>query len=480
MVSRYSWSIINTTVSIFSAVMIFNGVDEVGLFLFVNPLLGEFPQGWRQVARVIVGYLVFLAWFTVAHIMIAYVSNALKRQGFEGELEEGETQGRSWVVNDTVRGDNGQPVEPTLVRPGGREKSVAIVGNVEVFVMTKDLAKQGFEQRTKCWSMLYAHMAGFAMISAGGDLQHAEPFRGSSVMSFVSVAVNVLFLLSLFRLSRAMRPTVEDSDDEEEAEAVRLCEEHAIEAEDELFCLSISFLFVQAVRYSVTGVLSTKNGSEPGEEFGLREIATVYGVGVLAVAGAFLMALSGYSRRLADLARGTFCMAFAWCLLFASRWMFESWRLLVTLDVSPRTIEGRVVLALFLSTFTAFAIIVLDKFEDTSRNPRLAHNVVKNLVTGLSILVGFTWEHVVDGCTEAIASIYHGHELKKLVSKVVGATIIPLVVLPAWRRHVLQKVLMLMKHKKDKRVAERLAQMVSGGKIELSSSEDEPDADLAW
>ena len=47
--------------------------------------------------------------------------------------------------------------------------------------------------------------------------------------------------------------------------AVELWNYHAIEAEDELFCLSISFLLVQVLRFQVTGVLATKSGGEPGK-----------------------------------------------------------------------------------------------------------------------------------------------------------------------------------------------------------------------
>eukprot|EP00434_Breviolum_minutum_P004724 symbB.v1.2.004163.t1/scaffold235.1/size321457/22 len=94
-------------------------------------------------------------------------------------------------------------------------------------------------------------------------------------------------------------------------------------------------------------------------------------------------------------------MSFAWCLLFASRWMFESWPLLVRLNISPFSIEGRLVLSLFLSAFACSVIIVLDQIEDaaTGDDRRVTHKIVKNIVTGLSILVGFTWETTMDGCT---------------------------------------------------------------------------------
>ena len=47
--------------------------------------------------------------------------------------------------------------ESQLVRPGGREKSIAIVGNVEVFVMTKDLSALRV-QSTQIWGIYGLHI----------------------------------------------------------------------------------------------------------------------------------------------------------------------------------------------------------------------------------------------------------------------------------------------------------------------------------
>lgn len=81
---------------------------------------------------------------------------------------------KQWVVCDTIRADHGIPVDETsVVLHGTKEKSVARIGTLEVFVAVqvgsflrsrlkfqKDLEIEAAEQRTKCWSMLYAHMAG--------------------------------------------------------------------------------------------------------------------------------------------------------------------------------------------------------------------------------------------------------------------------------------------------------------------------------
>lgn len=46
----------------------------------------------------------------------------------------------------------------------------------QVFVASRALIREGYETRTKCWSTLFAHMAGFAMIST---LLKIEPTRAN-------------------------------------------------------------------------------------------------------------------------------------------------------------------------------------------------------------------------------------------------------------------------------------------------------------
>lgn len=453
-IKRYSWSIINTTISIFCAVLIFSAADEVLISFVLNPLLGEFPRGWRQVGRVMVGYLLFIGWLIAAELMMACLARAWCHS-------TGISSQKQWVIHDHLRGDHGSPVaQEAIMLSATREKSVARIGQLEVFVTVEDLEREASERQIKCWSMLFAHMAGFAMISAGGDLQHSEVFVEHWFMSLVSVAANVAFLLLIFWISAKLRPRPDESDDSDDNNApIELWNEHAIEAEDELFCLAISFLLVQALRFQVTGIMPTKTGLEPGKNFGAREIWTIYAEAVLFAVATVAVVLLGKTGRLADLTRGTLSMSFAWCLLFASRWMFESWPLLVRLNISPFSIEGRLVLSLFLSAFACSVIIVLDQIEDaaTGDDRRVTHKIVKNIVTGLSILVGFTWETTMDGCTEAVVSMFHNHERRRLVSKIFGCCIILLVVLPAWRRYILHNVVKLMKYKKDQRAALKIA-----------------------
>eukprot|EP00434_Breviolum_minutum_P004723 symbB.v1.2.004162.t1/scaffold235.1/size321457/21 len=219
---RYSWSIINTTISIFCAVLIFSAADEVLISFVLNPLLGEFPRGWRQVGRVMVGYLLFIGW---------QLGTEFSRELIAAELMMA-CLARAWCHSTGISSQK-QWAQEAIMLSATREKSVARIGQLEVFVTVEDLEREASERQIKCWSMLFAHMAGFAMISAGGDLQHSEVFVEHWFMSLVSVAANVVFLLLIFWISAKLRPRPDESDDSDDNNApIELWNEHAIEAED--------------------------------------------------------------------------------------------------------------------------------------------------------------------------------------------------------------------------------------------------------
>jgi len=59
--------------------------------------------------------------------------------------------------------------------------------------------------------------------------------------------------------------------------------EEVSEAENDISCLSISFLVVQVIRFSLTGILPNFEGIEPDEKHNLHSkgnIAALYGISV--------------------------------------------------------------------------------------------------------------------------------------------------------------------------------------------------------
>jgi len=468
-IKRYTWSIINTTLSIFTAVMLFTGFDEAVMELILDPTLGAFPTGWRSVARAACGFLIFLLWFGVAHLVVSFFAGVL----VSGE-EESEKLTKQWVVADAMRGDHGMVVPVEHLHREGHSKGLATVDGVEVFVSSRAVVFEGYERRTKCWALLFSHMAGFAMISAGGDLQHVSPFVDSAAFSWLAVVLSALFLLLLFSLTAAFF----SRGDKSESEAQKLYREEGLDAEDDIFCLAVSFLAVQSVRFTISGRLPSKLGlyGEELEYVKAEQMVGLYFCAVILltvmVAGTMLM----HGGRVKDLTVGTLSMGFAWCVLFATRSAFSAWPLLQRHNLTPDSIEGRVLLAMVLSLFTCAIIVVLDKIEDASRKEgdRSILKLLKNIITGLSILIGFTWEHTFDGCVEAISSLW----TDKLLGKITLTLAIVIIVVPAWRRYILARVVELHKADRERKAAMEKVKDGYAAPTSEESSEEESSARL--
>jgi len=447
-IRRYSWQIINTTISIFCAVLIYTGCEAFLDKKIFTPLLGAFPHGTLELIRVWLGLFVFLVWYAVMELVCAIFSNHLKHHlKKDEEIIEEEYERDLWVISEGLRADNGTPIDGTMaVQNYLGEKGLSAKDGREVFIVRKaNIEAEAHERRTKCWSMLFAHMAGFAFIGAGGDLQHSPAFLDNFWMLMLSVVICAVFLLAIFWLTERLRAEPKDYD--EAIEAFELYEENAEEAEDDCFCLAISFLLVQAIKFGLTGVMPAKLGTMPGGRFDFWAVVALYLIGVAFIAVTIIAAR--FRGRAANLTVGTFADSFAWCTLFATRWALEHIPALTENHVSPSSIQGRVLMSTVLSFGALAVIIVLDKIEDWNPSDDDVHKVVKNAVTGLSILIGFTWEHSFDGAVEAIASVTE----EPLVIQITGVIVISIVVIPAWRKFILAKLIELQKEQQARKNA---------------------------
>jgi len=200
-------------------------------------------------------------------------------------------------------------------------------------------------------------------------------------------------------------------------------------------------------------------------------IASLYGIGLaFAVAAACLMALPG-GQRLVEVVQNTCAMSFAWCFLWSTRWLAMRWSLLRQLIDTPASMEGRILLALVLSSGALAVIFVLDTVEDflhesaghmSLQEVRRVSRIIQIIINALSILVGFTWEHSFDGGVEAVASTTdHPVTMKMCMTAVVAVVIIP-----AWRRFILVKVLNLADLRKERLHASAMSSEGEGDETE--------------
>jgi len=233
-----------------------------------------------------------------------------------------------------------------------------------------------------------------------------------------------------------------------------------MDSENDISCLGGSYLFVSSLRYSMVGSQPTMAGAIMGET-PWHAVYELYVAGLVMTTCGILVILlrsrlvrtdeekEGATNRALTILAGMLGMGFAWCCLFASRTVFEKEPTLDAHHVSMKTVSGRILLALSLSLVSMLIIFALDFVGDffKERSPAGEDNgsdIIQQIVSAKSILVGFSWEHAFDGGVEAIAS----RSTQPMITQSVLAAAVFLVVVPAWRRHILTKAMILQAYYK--------------------------------
>lgn len=126
------------------------------------------------------------------------------------------------------------------------------------------------------------------------------------------------------------------------------------------------------------------------------------------------------------------CMGFAWCLFYGAKWMLASY------NWTQEETLLRVALALLVS-FTSFILIFfLDCLADSDATDDTVDEAIKQIIEGLGILVGFSWEQSFDQAVGSIVSTVN--YFPPAVSKLIMAFVLCIIVIPAWRWYVLPTV----------------------------------------
>jgi len=154
----------------------------------------------------------------------------------------------------------------------------------------------------------------------------------------------------------------------------------------------------------------------------------------------------GMGERVVDIIMNICAMCFAWCILMGARW---AWMLHPLLGIHVCSIDGRILLSLILSLLTFFVVYGLDKVDDALRksnsDTKTAERAILSIISAVSVLVGFTWEHSFDGAVTAVADLNADHP--KLTKFVLGVVVFAFLLRP-WRRYILKRSLQLEDLKK--------------------------------
>jgi hypothetical protein len=237
------------------------------------------------------------------------------------------------------------------------------------------------------------------------------------------------------------------------------------EGEHDVSSLSMSYLAVNIMRFGLTGHLNDMQDKE--HEHHLRpdlfgHVLPLYALGCLAVAVACCQSIAMVKFKWPDpqanptifrtcnsILNAT-AMCFAWCMLVATEWAIEWLSLMKGLALNP--VLKAVVIAWVLNAIVCGALFVMDRVHDRLKQDSMntstgkeqmvfVSQIVRINVTALGILVGFSWEHCFDGGVETISN--RASTEQRLFIQILMGIGVCIVILPAWRRYILQRVMQI-------------------------------------
>jgi hypothetical protein len=155
-----------------------------------------------------------------------------------------------------------------------------------------------------------------------------------------------------------------------------------------------------------------------------------------------------YMLRWNYIASNMFATVFSWCTMFGTKWWLHSTMMSLDahydllLPVDPNSTLQRIILAL-VTTFGSFVLVfVLDKLSDMDCTGAVADLCCDCMISAISILVGFAWEQAFDAGVEVVAALTAEESpWYPAFTKLGLALVVAIIMIPAWRRHLLKKTL---------------------------------------
>jgi len=395
-IRKYSWQVISQTISIFCSVLLFQGFNG----LVEAYVIKDGGPYWE----VTVDMLQLVVWLTGMQLVLAVTSGA---------------------VNELFTSD------------------VPEMEKVELNV--------------KSWSVLFSHTTGFAAINAWGSLQQ-NIFYQSPLITLIPIPIGWFGLMFMYHGYDNVREYIAMSDDGVKDEFEHLWDEETEEAEHDVAGLSLSFLTVQTLRFTISGTLPNQEGIE---QWHILSAHTSAECSRLLTCGLAFFALSliplflehrfeawlhhlphwwsQKMHRVIEILNNFATFGNAWCFFFGVKWAVAS------AGYIHENALLSVVLALLLSFFSFCFIFVFDKVLDNNvfghsgaeGSPDVASHAVEKLITALGILIGFSWEQCFDTAVDVVSEGFE-ETCPPIVTKLVMSIMLVAIVFPAWRLYILK------------------------------------------
>lgn len=431
---KYAYKVISQTVSIFSAVLMFQCINGLLEDWIVEPFK---ITGWSQF---FFNFGHMILWYIITQFVVAWASGALKPEKYRSNL----------------------------LKQNGPMKTVL------------DEEKETILINCNCFGGVLAHLTGFASINAWTTLQEQKPFNSDPLMALVPVVFATLGQIFLQRLTGWCRVWWIKSDDDQKDWFESRWDEACDDAEDDVMGLTLSVIIVNTLRMLINGLvragaecLPNQEQKEEGEkcedfvETGQRTFGQIFLLFVAASIFVVLLFLQRYTHdrifnraaseseegderekpwyeemaeRYTDVFMITLSMAFSWCLFHGNK-QFLTWLNPSFLGNEKNECSLAVVLALELTYISSFVIKLLDWIADLPDRwtPPAIDDSIKVVIDAISVCIGFAWEQTFDVSVDTLANSIRpiGGKKSPAFAKFAIGSLCCSVVFLAWKWYIL-------------------------------------------
>jgi len=377
--AMYSWKAISATISIFSAVLIFQGVNGL--------VEAYILEGASESTELVVVFAHMLAWFIALQFLLAIITGVMPIKGFNPRFD-----------------------------------------NLEVM-----------EARLKTFAILLGHITGFAAIHAFAVLQNQVADTALEALAFAFLPWVVIFVAG--RLTDSVRERIALIGDNKKEKHEAMWDDETEETEDDVVGLAVSFCFVQGVRFAIGGHLPNDEGDEPNAieaNHTTWEAGLLVFVGVVLAAIEILRVIyiQHAIPRLTCQLKNIIAMTFAWCLFYGTDWCLAA-----RLFGEQQGMTKQVSQALCVTIFAMMMIFCLEVIQDFKHVDHTIDEAIRAVINAIGILIGVAWEKAFDvAVAEATETV---DLLPAQWSKLLLSVCLAGMVVPAWYRHIMPNILLI-------------------------------------
>jgi len=420
----HAWRVVSSTISIFSAVLLFQAING----LVESYLVDDYGFQKKPVAFSQMIFWLFWLQLSLAHLTRAVDFFYICKKRSSKVADKGKGQP---LLHDSD--DEEDPL--TVLQQHYSECAECgswVVAREDAAEMNEETAEDKEENALESWSMLLGHMSGFATINAWGVLQ--QDYEDSVFHAFLVSVACYTFVRLITIIMWQMRRRLSMRDDGEMDDAEVEWNERSKETEDDVVGLAVSFLLVQTFRLYITGKLPNAEGEEePEGRHDDKQAGKLMLLGILLmcieIARTFSLPSLG---RITAHAQNITSMAFAWCVLFSLQWYID-----YHAGAAAIGMLKQVYIALITTVLSFCGIWIVQYLEDLDCTGDAADESLSRIILALAIGIGFAWEKCFDMAVTSIADATS----RPAWSKVGLAVLLASVVIPAWRWFILPDVL---------------------------------------